>query len=171
MKTLQNLFAALLILSILSLSLTATYAQELSGVGELSLESKFDVLASSVYCFCGCNRETIQQCICGNSQQVENDFRNRLAVGATIEQIRNDYIAKHGTQYSALMPAEGFNIVAYVMPAIIILVLGGVVFFVLKLKIRSPLAPQPVSTKQQPSTSTDRYKQIEEEIERYKQQR
>ena len=126
---------------------------------------------TSVYCHCGCVRETIKHCVCGVAQQIEVDFRNRLIGGETVEKIRTDYLARWGTQFSALMPAKGFNIVAYAMPAIIIVLLGVIVLLVLKSKRSAALAKSAVSTEPQESASIDQHEQIEEELERYKQQR
>ena len=137
-----------------------------------SLEANLDQLMTSVYCYCGCVRETIKHCVCGVAQQIETDFRNRLIVRAErFNKIRADYLARHGTQYSALMPAKGFNIVAYAMPAVIIVLIGVIVFLVLRSKRRTALAKSSVSTEPKRSASTDQYEQIEEELERYKQQR
>jgi cytochrome c-type biogenesis protein CcmH/NrfF len=69
------------------------------------------------------------------------------------------------------MPAKGFNIVAYAMPAVIIGLLGVIVFLVLKSKRSAVIAKESVSAEPQQSTSADQYEQIEEELERYKQQR
>ena len=146
-------------------------AQEQASTTDLSLELNLDQLMTSVYCHCGCVRETIKHCVCVTAQQIEVDFRNRLINGGTVQQIRADYLARHGTQYSALMPAKGFNIVAYAMPAVIIALLGVIVFLVLRSKRRAALAQSSVSTESQGSASADQYEQIEGELERYKQQR
>ena len=146
-------------------------AQEQTSTTNPSLESDLDQLMTSVYCHCGCVRETIKHCVCGVAQQIEVDFRNRLIGGDTVEKIRTDYLARWGTQFSALMPAKGFNIVAYAMPAVIIVLLGVIVFLVLKSKRSAALAKSAVSTEPQESASTDQHEQIEEELERYKQQR
>ena len=98
-------------------------------------------------------------------------FATALVTGGTVQQIRADYLARHGTQYSALMPAKGFNIVAYAMPAVIIVLLGVIVFLVLRSKRKAALAKSPVTKEPQQPRSTDQYEQIEEELERYKQQR
>ena len=145
--------------------------QEQASTTDPSLESNLDQLMTSVYCHCGCVRETIKHCVCGVAQQIEVDFRNRLIGGETVEKIRTDYLARWGTQFSALMPAKGFNIVAYAMPAVIIVLIGVIVFLVLRSKRRAALAKSAVSTEPQESASTDQYEQIEEELERYKQQR
>ena len=164
----KSCYTVLLILMSFSFLISVADAQEQA---DPSLESNLDQLITSVYCHCGCVRETIKNCVCGNAQQIEMDFRNRLIAGRTVQQIRADYLARRGTQYSALMPAKGFNIVAYAMPAVIIVLLGIIVFLVLRSKRSAALTKSPVSTESQQSASADQYEQIEEELKRYKQQR
>ncbi len=167
----KNCRTILLILISSACIISAVDAQEQASTTDPSLESKLDQLMTSVYCHCGCVRETIKHCVCGVAQEIETDFRNRLIGGGTVEQIRIDYLARWGTQFSALMPAKGFNIVAYTMPAIIIVLIGVIVFLVLRSNRRASLATASVSTELERSASTDRHEQIEEELERYKQQR
>ena len=143
---------------------SAVYADGLDANAGESLESKLGQLMTSVYCYCGCTRETIQQCVCGTAQQIEDQFKNRLQAGETVEKIQNDYLQAHGMQYSALMPAKGVNILAYVMPAIIIVLLGGIMVFILKSKMRSS-----ISVGKNEGVSEELQKQIEAEVERYKQ--
>ena len=171
MCRMKNYYTVLLILVSCSFLISAADAQEQELTTDPSLESNLNQLMTSVYCYCGCVRETIKNCVCGNAQQIEMDFRNRLINGGTVQQIRADYLARHGTQFSALMPVKGFNIVAYAMPAIIIGLLGVIVFLVLKSKRSAALTQSSVATEPQQSASADQYEQIEEELERYKQQR
>ena len=161
----------LLILICFSCLISVVDAQERAVPTDPSLEANLDQLMTSVYCYCGCVRETIRHCVCGVAQQIETDFRNRLSAGGTVQQIRADYLARRGTQFSALMPAKGFNIVAYAMPAVIIVLLGVIVFLVLRSKRKAALAKSPVTKEPQQPRSTDQYEQIEEELERYKQQK
>ena len=167
----KSCHTVLLILMSFSCLISMADAQEQARTTDPSFESNLDQLMTSVYCSCGCVRETIKHCVCGVAQQIEMDFRNRLITGGTVQQIRADYLARHGTQYSALMPAKGFNIVAYAMPAVIIVLLGVIVFLVLRSKRKAVLAKSPVTKERQQPRSTDQYEQIEEELERYKQQR
>ena len=157
-----------LILMSFSCLILVVDAQEQAATTDPSLEANLDQLMTSVYCYCGCVRETIKHCVCGIAQQIETDFRNRLSGGGMVQQIRDDYLARHGTQYSALMPAKGFNIVAYAMPAVIIVLIGVIVFLVLRSKRSAALAKSSASTEPQESASTDQYEKIEEELERYK---
>ena len=161
----------LLILISFSCLILVVDAQEQAATTDPSLEANLDQLMTSVYCYCGCVRETIKHCVCGVAQGIETDFRNRLSGGGTVEQIRADYLARRGTQYSALMPAKGFNIVAYAMPAVIIVLIGVIVFLVLRSKRSAASAKSAVSTESQQSAPTDQYEQIEQDLERYKQQR
>jgi len=171
MRKMKSCRTVLLILISFSCLILAVDAQEQAATTDPSLEANLDQLMTSVYCYCGCVRETIKHCVCGVAQQIETDFRNRLSSGGTVQQIRADYLARHGTQYSALMPAKGFNIVAYAMPAVIIALIGIIVFLVLRSKRKAALVKSPASTKPKELASTDQYEQIEEELERYKQQR
>ncbi len=162
---------ALLILICFSWLISVVDGQERAAPTDPSLEANLDQLMTSVYCYCGCVRETIRHCVCGVAQQIETDFRNHLIGGGTVQQIRDDYLARYGTQYSALMPAKGFNIVAYAMPAVIIVLVGVIVFLVLRSKRKAVLAKSPVTKEPQQPRSTDQYEQIEQDLERYKQQK
>ena len=161
----------LLILMSFGCLISAAAAQEQLSTSEPSLESNLEELMTSVYCHCGCVRETIRNCVCGTAQQIESEFRSRLAAGGTVQQIRTDYLEMYGTQFSALMPAKGFNIVAYGMPAVIIILLGVIIFLVLRSKRSATVPDSTASTEQQMSESASQYADIEEELERYKQQR
>ena len=56
-------------------SLSVVHADEASRSADPSLEAQLEQLTTSVYCYCGCTRETIQHCMCGTAQQVEDEFR------------------------------------------------------------------------------------------------
>ena len=161
----------LLIVISFSCLISVGNGQEQAATTDRSLKANLDQLMTSVYCFCGCVRDTIQNCVCVTAQQIEMNFRNRLIAGETVQQIRDDYLARHGSQYSALMPAKGFNIVAYAMPAVIIVLIGVIVFLVFRSKRKAVLAESPVATEPQGSASVNQYEQIEEELERYKQRK
>ena len=168
MKSCHTVFFILISFSFL---IQVAAAPEQTATTDPSLEANLDQLITSVYCYCGCVRETIQNCVCGTAQQIETDFRNRLSAGGTVQQIRADYLTRYGTQYSALMPAEGFNIVAYAVPAVIIVLIGVIVFLVLRFKRKAALAESSVSTEPQDSALTDQYERIEEELRSRSEQR
>ena len=135
---------------------------------DAAFESNLKELLTTVYCYCGCTRETIEMCRCGTAGMIENNFRDRLLAGETVEQIRTNYLDTYGPQYYAVMPVEGINILAYIMPAIILIVIGGVVFVVLRKSRRGVSATVDAQVASESQPSDEAVKQVEVELERYK---
>jgi len=143
--------------------------------GSTGFETQLDELLTTVYCYCGCERETIEVCVCPTAQMIETDFRARLNAGETVEQIRTNYLETHGPQFYAVMPAKGINLLAYIMPGVILILIGSVAFTVLR-KLRQ------VGANSESRHDIDRYRQaasqvsdetvkkVETELEKYKQE-
>lgn len=144
-------------------------AVEPKDVKDTAIASKLEELLTTVYCYCGCERETIEVCVCDTAVMIEKDFRNRLLAGQTVEQIRTNYLDTFGPQFYAVMPVEGINLLAYIMPAVILVFVGGIAFVVLrKSKQKTVASHVPQDSSQQVSDAT--VKQVEAELERYKRQ-
>ena len=149
---------------------SASQVEEPEGAKDAAFESDLKELLTTVYCYCGCTRETIEICRCGTAGMVEKNFRDRLLAGETVEQIRTDYLDTYGPQYYAVMPVEGINILAYAMPVIILVLIGGVVFVVLRRSTSSGQQAVPEGGNGEPehSVSDETVKQVEAELERFK---
>lgn len=145
-------------------------AEVLEPKGTKEVASDLEELLTTVYCYCGCVRETIEVCTCGTAMNIENDFRDRLLAGETVEKIRTDYLDTYGPQYYAVMPAEGINLLAYAMPVIILVLIGGVVFVVLRRSTKSmqQAGPEDRNPESEHRVSGETVKQVEVELERYK---
>ena len=137
-------------------------------VKDATVGSDLEELLTTVYCYCGCTRETIEVCTCVTAMSIENNFRDRLLAGETVEQIRTDYLDTYGPQYYAVMPAEGINLLAYIMPAVILIVIGGVAFAVLRKSRQAALATTDAQVASESQASDETVKQVEAELERYK---
>lgn len=146
-----------------------TPAVEPTDVKDAAVASKLEELITTVYCYCGCERETIEVCVCDTAGMIEKDFRNRLLAGQTVEQIRTNYLDTFGPQFYAVMPAEGINLLAYIMPAVILVLIGGVAFAVLR-KSRPQVAANDGLDVPNQHISDTTVKQVETELERYKRQ-
>ena len=142
--------------------------QEPEGVTDATVASDLDELLTTVYCYCGCTRETIEVCMCSTAMSIENNFRDRLLAGETVEQIRTDYLDTYGPQYYAVMPVEGINLLAYAMPVIILLVIGGFAFVVLRRLMQRTEAAGDTQEKSESQVSDETVQQVEAELERYK---
>jgi len=146
----------------------ASQAAESEGVTDATVASDLDELLTTVYCYCGCTRETIEVCTCGTAMEIESNFRDRLLAGETVEQIRTDYLDTYGPQYYAVMPVEGINILAYAMPVIILVVIGGFAFVVLRRLMRRTEAAADTPEQAVSQVSDETVQQVEAELERYK---
>ncbi len=171
MKTLNSqlvkkVCASILAIIVLFIFVSTTSAQEqaedMRDVKIIDYESELEELITTVYCYCGCTRETIKACVCPTAQNVETDFRNKLLRGDTVDEIRTEYLEKWGPQFSAVMK----NLIAYIMPAVILIAIGGVIFIV-RHQSRGNKLP---STQHDNQISDELQQQVEAELEKYKEQ-
>ncbi len=141
------------------------------GIEDPAFASDLEELLTTVYCYCGCTRETIKVCVCNTAVAIEASFKDELANGKSVDQIRTAYLDKYGPEFYAVMPAEGINLLAYIMPAVILVLIGGVVFVVLQRSSRSmqgALGTSESDDGSESQVSDDTVKQVEAELERYK---
>lgn len=128
------------------------------------LEKQLDELLTTLYCPCGCVKQTNKTCVCETAQNIETMFRERLSAGETVEEIRTTYLKQYGSQFSAVMKAEGINILAYLMPAVILIAIGGVIF-----GVRHRSRGNKVTTVQPDKQISNELQQhLESELEKYK---
>ena len=167
-----KIWTSLLVITVLFLFSSTPIAQEtdktlsVTSDDERYLDKQLDELLTTTYCPCGCVRETNKKCVCETAQQMETMFRNRLSDGETVEEIRQDYLNTYGKQFHAVMKAEGINILAYVMPAVILIAIGGVIFGI---RHRSRVN-KAVSMPHEKQISDEMQQHLESELEKYKNQ-
>ena len=159
-----RIFMLLIICSLVLPSCAQTEAQNTEN-------AQLEELLTTVYCYCGCERETIRACVCGTAERIEDDFRNKLLAGQTVEQIRTNYLDTYGPQFYAVMPAEGINLIAYIMPVVILVLIGGVAFVVLRKSKQQPVSTTDGDSGAQQQVSDTTLKQLESELEKYKQEK
>lgn len=169
MKHLNSRIAMYICLSIvtgiLSLVGNPILADEKSEDIEI-FDSQLNELLTTVYCYCGCVKESIQACVCVTAQNIEADFRRRLLEGDSVNLIRTDYLKKWGPEFSAVMAAKGVNLIAYIMPAVILLALGGVILFI---RLQSS-GNKSIRTLPDKQISDELQQKLESELEKYKEQ-
>ncbi len=83
-------------------------------------------VSGDLVCYCGCANKVVATCGCGTADQIEADIRGQLEAGKSKEQIIAAYVAQHGEQGLATPIPRGFNVTAWIMPIVVIMV-GGVV--------------------------------------------
>ena len=169
----EKVCLSFLIIVVLFISVDTAIAQEqeanINTEKSPKFESQLEELITTVYCYCGCTRETIKACICATAQNVETDFRGRLLAGDTVDVIRTEYLDKWGPQFYAVMPAKGINLIAYLMPVVILIAIGGVIFTVLIVQHES--RGSKIASAQPDKQIPDELQQyVESELEKYKEQ-
>jgi len=106
---------------------------------------RFDKLGHQIMCSCGCN-ELLLECNhvgCPNSDGMRQELMAGVTRGDSDKTIFAAFVEKYGPTSLAAPPAEGFNIVGWVMPfAVLILGIGGTALLIRKWRLRSvPMPP------------------------------
>lgn len=148
------------------IAIAQVQTEDKATVNSGEFESQMHELETTLYCHCGCERMTYEICQCGTAQHEKKGFRDALMKGKTVEEIRIEYLEKYGARYSAIMPAEGINLLAYLMPAVILIIIGGVVYVILQRFRRN----ESTLTQSPEQVSDELQQQIELELEKYKEQ-
>lgn len=97
--------------------------------------SDYDRLGAEVGCQCGtCPMRPIATCGCGFADRMLEEVRSELAGGATEEEVRARLVSRYGQQVLIVPETSGFDLTAWAVPIIALLVGGvGVAAFLLHL--------------------------------------
>ena len=117
-------------------------------------------------CICGC-AHSIYVCrttdfSCGFWQALHAKIVAQAERGVSAEQIVDEYVAEHGVQYLMAPPPRGFNLAGYFVPGVLISLVAGVMFWVLKR--RTALAPAPTADADWSDFSEAERERLEEEL-------
>jgi len=116
----------------------ALYAQVQQSEGhyhEGEFGEKFLLIEQNLKCDCGCNLDVHScqfQMQCGTSPAWSERIRTELQQGRTIEAIEAGFVADFGPTVLMAPPAEGFNLVGYLLPALAMVTAGMMVGLVVR---------------------------------------
>lgn len=97
---------------------------------EGELGEKLMILETALKCDCGCGLDVHScqfQMQCGTSPVWSQRIRASLEAGESVEAIQASFVADFGTTVLMMPPAEGFNLLGYLLPAVAILTAGMLV--------------------------------------------
>ncbi|NNG17128.1 MAG: hypothetical protein HKM89_11675 [Gemmatimonadales bacterium] len=105
-------------------------------------------LEKGLRCTCGCNLD-IYTCrttdfSCATSPALHREILALHNDGKTADEIREDFVARYGTEVLMSPKAEGFNLAGYLVPGSV-MVLAGLLLTAHLLKTRRAKIPVPVS--------------------------
>jgi cytochrome c-type biogenesis protein CcmH len=126
-------------------------------------------VAAGLMCPCpdNCN-QMLSTCQCGDADRYRAEIRERLTKGETKDQITAWFVGKYGEKALSAPTTHGFNITAWIMPFIALLV-GGVILrsVLIKWKKRSEEETE-VEEKTHEKDEDDPYlRRVEKELEEY----
>jgi cytochrome c-type biogenesis protein CcmH len=98
----------------------------------------------------------------GVASEIRQGIRKMLAEGKTRQQILDFYVAKYGERILSMPKAEGFNLMAYVLPAMALLVGAVIVRAVIRAWNRP--TPAAASGPAPQAASEDYARRLEEEL-------
>lgn len=128
------------------------------------VETQLEQLKKDLYCPCGCDRMTFEICHCMTAEQFKKEFRQALTDGQSVEEIIAVYLETYGPQFSAVMKPEGINILAFTMPVVILLTIGGIILLVR----RQSREYKPLPQQDDRQLSDELQQKIESELEQFK---
>ena len=128
------------------------------------VETQLEQLKKDLYCPCGCDRMTFEICHCMTAERFKKEFRKALTEGQSVEEITVVYLETYGPQFSAVMKAEGINILAFTMPVVILLAIGGIILIVRRQSREYKSFPQQDARQ----LSDELQQKIESELEQFK---
>ena len=120
-------------------------------------------IESNMKCYCDCPH-VVADCgdTCGPAPQIRADIQQLLANGMTEEQVFAKYEKDYGQRIYGAPKPEGFNLVAWVLP-FVVLACGGVLIVVF-LKNRKEPEPEPKTRRRRRTLSTKHRKMLNREL-------
>ena len=94
-------------------------------------------------CYCGCANLTVRACSCGTADQIRADIARRLDAGESAGQVVAAYVAQHGEKIRSAPTTEGFSLLAWTMPFILLFVAGAVLVLLVRRWKTAGLRPLP----------------------------
>jgi len=104
---------------------------------------------------------------CGSREVMTTLITQKIDQGQSEEQIIQFFIAQYGEQVLAAPPKQGFNLMAWITPFVVLIVGAGVIYIALKKWVRRE-APSQTYTPAEPDEKDEEYRhQLEEELKEF----
>ncbi len=132
-------------------------------------EDIFNRVSDRIGCQCGCN-QPLSACNhhpCGSADPMRQQIRASIAAGKDEQAIVQEFIEQYGVKVLSAPPAEGFQLTAWLMPFLALLLgLVVVVRIVRHLRARAPLRQAAAAVDPAQAAMIERYaRNIDDELE------
>lgn len=135
---------------------------------QADLDRQVKDIEAALICQCGCTM-VVNVCECGTAEEMRAEIREALLAGKTRKQILDDYVARYGETVLAAPEAKGFNITAWVLPFVALLVGAGLVVFLVRAWVGRYREEALARPRQRARTEEEeRYaRKVEEDLKKY----
>jgi cytochrome c-type biogenesis protein CcmH len=94
--------------------------------------------SKTILCDCGCHPQSVYDCACGRADQMRNEVADKVASGMSGDEVIDWYVEQYGEQIRVAPTATGFNLVAWLGPALGFLGAGAGLVLILRRWNRRP---------------------------------
>ena len=142
----------------------------LAAVAPLAAQAKTEKqrvseITNNLVCTCGCANIIVAKCDCGQAAEMTKEVAAFVQRGATDADIFQAFEKKYGPAVLGAPKAEGFNLLAWILP-FVGLALGGAFVVVVLRRLRRPdIEALPADEVAEPDEETRRL--IDEELREY----
>lgn len=102
----------------------------LPAASALAADPAVDAVAQELICQCGCTM-IVKDCTCTTADQTRTLIRQKLDQGQSKDQILQYFVSQYGEKTLAAPSKSGFNLTAWILPFVGIVVAGGIIYFVI----------------------------------------
>ncbi len=141
------------------LQLSAVCLLLIFSVGAADNVTRYNTLGHQMICTCGCN-QVLLECNhvgCTVSTQMEGELRTALDRGDSNNLILQNFVQKYGPTVLAAPPQKGFNLVAWIAPGVVFLLMTlGTALLIRKWKLHTVAMPEQAAADQRLDAIRDR---------------
>lgn len=94
--------------------------------------AEVEIAARAILCDCGCHPQAVYDCACGRADEMWQELSAEVGGGMTGEEVIASYVERFGETVLVTPDATGFNLLAWIGPAIGFVVAGGILFVMLR---------------------------------------
>jgi cytochrome c-type biogenesis protein CcmH len=105
---------------------------ERNGLIEVKTDQERQAFASLACCCGGCPHEPILTCTCGYADRYRDDVRAMIAQGMSLEQIKDAWEKRFGSDALTVPRNRGGNRLLYIAPLVLIVAAAGIVITALR---------------------------------------
>ena len=99
-----------------------------------------------------CWTQTVSKHYSGAAEEIRSGIRRMLSQGKTQQEILDFYVAQHGKRILAMPEARGFNLLAFVLPGVFLLLGGWGTFLLVRRWQRGKPSAEPAQVAADAST-------------------